>query len=106
MIQQGGRSKLDETTTFDALARKQTVINTADKTITSTYDAIRLRAQMTNPAAAVTTCNYNANAEIDHLVNPDDESTSYSYDTAGRPMTKKLAVGTRALQRRRGQLRS
>jgi hypothetical protein len=80
---------LDETTTFDALARKQTVINTADKTITSTYDAIRLRAQMTNPAAAVTTCNYNANA-----------------DTAGRPMTKKLAVGTRALQRRRGQLRS
>jgi YD repeat-containing protein len=84
------------TTTFDALDRKQTVTNPADKTITYAYDEIGLRAQVTISDAGVTTYSYSANGQVDHLVNPESKRTSYSYDAAGRRLLKKLANGSRA----------
>ena len=84
------------TTTYDALDRRSSVTNPANKTITYAYNAVGNRASLTAPDGGRTSYVYNAVGQITRLSNPHGQTTSFAYDAGGRRTLKHSANGTRA----------
>jgi RHS repeat-associated protein len=82
---------------YDAAGNQTTVTDALTHTTTSTYDADNRLASTTTPLGEKTTYTYDANGNLATAVdprgnvtgaNPSDYTTSYSYDAAGRLVSK------------------
>ena len=83
--------------TYDSLGNRLTVTNQLNHVTTSTYDSDNHLASVTLPLGEKTTYFYDANGNLTKQVeprgnvqgaNPDDYATTFTYDAAGRMLTR------------------